>query len=363
MFYHLLYPLTDSVSFFNLFKYITFRSAGAILTALIVSLIFGPLFIRVLKGRGVKETIRQEGPKSHYAKEGTPTMGGIIILAAIIIPTLLWADLTNRFIQLILFVTVWMGAIGFMDDYMKAILRHPKGMVGKYKLAGQVICGLILGLVLYYYAPFPTFGTTTEIPFVKDYILNFSSVIVFVPFVVLVITGSSNAVNLSDGLDGLATGLCGIAFVAFAGFAYVSGRNDFSQYLQIMYLEGAGELTIYCAATMGAALGFLWYNSHPAEIFMGDTGALALGGAMGAIAIMLKKELLLLIVGGVFVAEALSVILQVSSFKLRGVRIFKMAPLHHHFEQLGWPETKVVTRFWIIGVICALLTLATLKVR
>jgi phospho-N-acetylmuramoyl-pentapeptide-transferase len=363
MFYHLLYPLTDQMSFFNLFKYITFRSAGATLTALIVTLVFGPLFIRLLNRYGVREKIREEGPRTHYTKEGTPTMGGIIILAAIILPTLLWSDLTNRFIQLILFVTIWMGAIGFMDDYMKAILKRPRGMVGRYKLAGQIVCGLVLGLTLFYLSPSASFGTATEIPFVKDFFLDFKWVILFVPFVVLVIAGSSNAVNLTDGLDGLATGLCGIVFVAFAGFAYVSGRSDFSNYLQITYLEGAGELTVYCTAAMGAALGFLWYNSHPAEVFMGDTGALALGGALGATAIMLKKELLLVIVGGVFVAEALSVILQVSSFKLRGKRIFRMAPLHHHFEQLGWPETKVVTRFWIVGAICALLTLATLKIR
>jgi phospho-N-acetylmuramoyl-pentapeptide-transferase len=230
-------------------------------------------------------------------------------------------------------------------------------------MAGQVVCGLVLGVVLYYFSPPETFSATTEIPFVKEYFLNFKWAILFVPFVIFVIAGSSNAVNLTDGLDGLATGLCGIAFVAFAGFAYVSGRADFSNYLQITYLEGAGELTIYCTAAMGAALGFLWYNSHPAEVFMGDTGALALGGAIGAIAIMLKKELLLVIVGGVFVAETLSVILQVSSYRLRGKRIFRMAPLHHHFEQVGWAETKVVTRFWIIGAICALLTLATLKIR
>jgi len=363
MLYHLLYPLTDQMSAFNIFRYITFRSACAIITALIITLIFGPLFIRMLRRQGVKEKIREEGPKTHYAKEGTPTMGGIIILIAILAGTVLWADLTNRMVQLILFVTVWMGAIGFMDDYMKAILKRPKGMVGRYKLAGQIVCGIILGVVLYYYVPSESFGTRTEIPFIKDYVLNFHSIFLFVPFVVLVIAGSSNAVNLTDGLDGLATGLSGIAFVAFAGFAYVCGRSDFSNYLQITYLEGAGELTIFCAATMGAALGFLWYNSHPAEVFMGDTGALALGGAMGAIAIMLKKELLLVIVGGVFVAEALSVILQVSSYRLWGRRVFKMAPLHHHFEQLGWHESKVVTRFWIAGVFCALLTLATLKIR
>ncbi len=363
MLYHLLYPLTDQLSVLNVFKYITFRAAGAMLTALIVTIVFGPLFIKLLKRGGVKEKIREEGPKSHFKKEGTPTMGGVIILTAIIVPLLLWADLSNEYVQLMLFVTIWMGAIGFMDDYMKAILRHPKGMVGRYKLAGQLVCGVIFGLVLYYMPPSASFDLTTEIPFVKEYYLDFKWLFLFLPFVVLVITGASNAVNLTDGLDGLATGLTGIAFLTFAGFAYVTGRADFSSYLQITYLEGAGELTVYCAATMGAALGFLWYNSHPAEVFMGDTGALALGGALGAVAIMLKKELLLVIVGGVFVAEALSVILQVGSYKLRRVRIFKMAPLHHHFEQIGWPESKVVTRFWIVGAMCALLTLATLKIR
>jgi len=363
MLYHLLVPLADEISVLNVFKYITFRAAGATLTALIVTLIFGPLFIRLLQRGGVKEKIREEGPRTHYSKAGTPTMGGVIILTAIILPLLLWADLTNIYIQLMIFVTVWMGAIGFMDDYMKAILKHPKGMIGKYKLVGQIICGLVFGIVLYQLPSSSGFDMTTEIPFVKDYYLDFRWAFVFVPFVVFVITGSSNAVNLTDGLDGLATGLSGIAFLAFAGFAYVTGRNDFSNYLQITYLEGAGELTIYCTATMGAALGFLWWNSHPADVFMGDTGALALGGALGAMSIMLKKELLLVIVGGVFVAEALSVILQVGSYKLRRVRIFKMAPLHHHFEEKGWPETKVVTRFWIAGAICALLTLATLKVR
>jgi len=361
MFYHLFYSLTDSISYFNIFRYITFRTAAATLTGLLVSLIIGPVIVRMLKRRYVTEKIRQEGPKTHYSKEGTPTMGGAIILGAIIIPTILWADLANRFVQLILLVTVWLGILGFMDDFMKAILKKPKGMVGKYKLIGQVVLGLIFGGLLYFFPPTENFNGYTEIPFLKEYILNFG--VLFIPFVILVLTASSNAVNLTDGLDGLAIGLSAMCFLTFAGFAYVTGRADFSGYLGISYLEGAGELTIYCGAAIGAGLGFLWYNSHPAAVFMGDTGALALGGALGAVAIMLKKELLLVIVGGVFVIEALSVILQVASYKLRGKRIFKMAPLHHHFELSGWDEAKVVVRFWILGAICALLTLSTLKIR
>ncbi|MBD3381069.1 MAG: phospho-N-acetylmuramoyl-pentapeptide-transferase [candidate division Zixibacteria bacterium] len=361
MFYELFYDMTDSISFFNIFRYITFRTAAATITALMISLLVGPFIVRYLKSSMVTEKIRKEGPQSHYTKEGTPTMGGIIILTAIIIPTLLWADLHSRFVQLILLVTVWLGILGFMDDYMKAIMKKPKGMVGKYKLLGQILLGLVFGTILYYSPPDPEFNGFTEIPFLKEYVLSFG--ILFIPFVILVLTASSNAVNLTDGLDGLAIGLTGMSFLAFAGFAYVTGRADFSSYLGISFFEGAGELTIYCGAAIGAGLGFLWYNSHPAQVFMGDTGALALGGGLGAVAILLKKELLLLIVGGVFVAEALSVILQVISYRLWGKRIFKMAPLHHHFELSGWPEQKVVVRFWILGALCALLTLSTLKIR
>jgi len=362
MFYLLLYPLVDHINFFNIFRYITFRSAMATVTALFISLILGPALIRLLKRNQVKESIRSDGPQSHLSKEGTPTMGGLIILAAIVIPTLLWADLTNRFVLYMLLVTVWVGAIGFMDDYLKAIKHQKKGLVGRKKLVGQISIGVILACLLYYLPPTPTFDMTTDIPFFKNYHLVFPFAL-FIPFVVIVITGSSNAVNLTDGLDGLAIGLTTICFVAFAGMAYITGRTDFSDYLDIVYLPGAGELTVFCAAAIGAGLGFLWYNTHPAQVFMGDTGALALGGILGALAILLKKEILLVIVGGVFVAEALSVILQVSSFKLRGKRIFKMAPLHHHFELIGWHESKVVVRFWIVGVLLALLTLSTFKIR
>jgi phospho-N-acetylmuramoyl-pentapeptide-transferase len=362
MLYHLLVPLTEHISGLNLFRYITFRTAGATATAIFICLILGPFFIRMLKKYQVSERIREEGPESHKTKEGTPTMGGLIVLAGIVIPTLLWADLSNYYVQAVLVVTVWLGGIGFMDDYLKAMKSQPRGLVARKKMIGQVLLGLIFGLGLLYVAPGGSYDGTTGIPFFKNYVLVLGYF--YVPFVILVVTGASNAVNLTDGLDGLAIGLCGLCFIAFGGIAYLTGRLDYSTYLQIDYLPGAGELTIYCGAAVGAALGFLWFNSHPAEVFMGDTGSLALGGALGSIAILLKKELLLVIVGGVFVLTALSVIIQVLSYRYRGgKRVFKMAPLHHHFELIGWPESKVVVRYWIIGALCALLTLATLKVR
>jgi len=361
MFYHLFYPLREYFSAFNLFRYITFRSAYAVVTALVISMIVGPMIISWLKNRQIGQIVRREGPKSHYGKEGTPTMGGLIILLAIVVPTLLWADLTNRFIQLTLLVTIWLGAIGFMDDYLKIVRRQSRGLVAKKKFLAQAILGILFGTIIVLWPPTAGFGAGTDIPFFKTLYLPLG--FAFIPFVTVVIAGSSNAVNLTDGLDGLAAGLTGICFLTFAGMCYITGRTDFSQYLAISYLPGAGELTVYCAAAMGAVLGFLWFNSHPAEVFMGDTGALPLGGALGAVAILIKKEFLLFVVGGVFVAEVLSVIIQVAYFKWTGKRIFKMAPLHHHFELTGWPEAKVVTRFWIIGVICALLTLSTLKIR
>ena len=361
VFYHLFYPLHDQISAFNLFRYITFRSAYAVVTALVISMIFGPLIISWLRKRRVGQIIREEGPRSHYAKGGTPTMGGVMILLAIILPTLLWADLTNRFIQLTLLVTVWLGAIGFMDDYFKVVRGQSRGLVARKKLFAQVVLGVLFGVLVAVWPPSPDFTKATDIPFFKNLYLPLG--IAFVPFVTLVIAGSSNAVNLTDGLDGLAAGLGGICFLAFAGLCYITGRADFSRYLAITYLPGAGELTVYCASAIGAMLGFLWFNSHPAEVFMGDTGALPIGGALGAIAILIKKEFLLVVVGGVFVAEALSVIMQVLYFKWKHKRIFKMAPLHHHFELLGWPESKVVVRFWIMGILCALLTLSTLKIR
>ncbi|HUV31830.1 MAG TPA: phospho-N-acetylmuramoyl-pentapeptide-transferase [Acidobacteriota bacterium] len=362
MLYHLLYPLTQYLSGLNLFRYITFRTTGATVTAIFICLVLGPFFIRLLRKYQVAEKIRPDGPASHKKKEGTPTMGGLIILAGIVIPTLLWADLTNYYVLMVLLVTVWLGAIGFMDDYLKAIRRQSRGLVARKKMIGQVLLGAVFGLLLTYVAPGGLYDGTTGIPFFKNYVLNLG--VVYVPFIIIVITGASNAVNLTDGLDGLAIGLCALCFVAFGGMVYVSGRLDYSSYLQIEYFPGTGELAVFCGAAVGSALGFLWFNSHPAEVFMGDTGSLALGGALGAIAILIKKELLLVIVGGVFVMTALSVIIQVLSYRYRGgKRVFKMAPLHHHFELLGWAEPKVVVRFWIIGALCVLLTLATLKVR
>ena len=363
MLYHLLYPLSHHISYFNLFRYITFRSAGATITALIISLILGPWLIRLLRKHQVKEEIRREGPESHYAKDGTPTMGGLIILAAIVIPTLLWADLEQSFHDLHSagHASGWAPSALWMT-ILKAIKHQKKGLVGRKKLIGQIALGLVLGVILYFYPPTPTFDLKTDLPFFKNYYLDFP-IYLYIPFVIIVIAGFSNAVNLTDGLDGLAIGLSMICLVAFAGMAYITGRFDFTNYLDIVYLPGAGELTVFCAAAIGAGLGFLWYNTHPAEVFMGDTGALALGGILGALSILLKKEMLLVIVGGVFVAEAISVILQVSVFKLRGKRIFKMAPLHHHFELSGWHESKVVVRFWIVGVLLALVALSTFKIR
>ena len=362
MLYHLLAPLAGEIPGMRLFQYITFRTGGATVTALFICLILGPYFIGLLKRHQVAERIREDGPASHRAKEGTPTMGGLIILAGILVPTLLWADLTNYYVQMVFLTTVWLGVIGFMDDYLKAIKRQPRGLVARKKMVGQVMLGILFWAGLMYLAPEARYDGTTGIPFFKNYVLNVG--ILYVLWIILVITGSSNAVNLSDGLDGLAIGLCALSFVAFAGIVYVSGRLDYSSYLQIEYFPGAGELAIFCGAAIGAAMGFLWFNAYPAQVFMGDTGSLALGGALGAIAILIKKELLLVIVGGVFVVTALSVMIQVLSYRLRGgKRVFKMAPLHHHFELMGWAEPKVVVRFWILGAMCALLTLATLKIR
>jgi phospho-N-acetylmuramoyl-pentapeptide-transferase len=288
-------------------------------------------------------------------------MGGILIVGAIVIPTLLWANLANRYVWLVLLSTVWLGALGFLDDYLHVVRKEPKGLLGRYKLLGQIALGLIVGSVLAFAPRDPVVATLTNVPFLKDRYLDFG--FLYVPFVVLVITASSNAVNLTDGLDGLAIGMVAIAGLAFAGLAYLSGNVRFSDYLNILYLDGTGELAVVCAALVGASLGFLWFNCHPADVFMGDTGALALGGTLGTLAVLVKREFLLVVIGGMFVAEAVSVILQVVSFKLRGKRIFRMAPLHHHFELTGWPEPRVVVRFWIIASLLALLSVSTLKLQ
>jgi len=362
MLYHFLYPLRSVFIGFNLLGYITVRSAAAAVTALLVTFLIGPRTIQWLKKHRIGEEIRPEVPETHKKKAGTPTMGGIIIICSVLIPVLLFAQLDNHYIQLMIVATLWMGCVGFLDDYLKVIKKYPKGLIGRYKLLGQILLGIVVGLVVTFSAEYEGIRWYSSVPFFKNLMITFGWF--YIGMVIFVITGTSNAVNISDGLDGLAIGLVGIAALAWAGMSYVTGRVDFSQYLNVIYLKGAGELTVYCAALIGASLGFLWFNSCPASIFMGDTGALALGGAMGTLAVLLKKELLLLLVGGVFVAEIVSVILQVTSYRWRGgKRIFKMAPLHHHFELMGWPEERVVVRFWIMGIILALLSLGTFKVR
>ena len=361
MLYHLLYPLRDHFFAFNVFRYITFRSAYAMVTALLICFVFGPILIRWLKSVQIGQRIRDEVPERHQAKEGTPTMGGVLIIAAILVPTLLWANLANPYVQLAVVVTIWTGLIGFLDDYLRVIRKTEKGLVGRYKLLGQFLFGAALGLYLYLHPLVPEGGTQSVVPFLKDWYIEWG--ILYVPFVIFIVMGSSNAVNLTDGLDGLAAGAAAFSFFAFAALAYLSGHRNFATYLNIPYLPGCGELTVYCMSVVGAALGFLWYNTHPAQIFMGDTGSLSLGGALGTVAVLLKKELLLVVIGGIFVAEALSVILQVGSFKLTGKRIFNMAPFHHHFEIKGWSEEKVVVRFWIIAALLALLSISTLKLQ
>ncbi len=368
MLYHVLFPLADEHILFNVFGYISFRAAGAMVTALLVSFLLGPPVIRWLEGNGWGQVVRTEGPTSHLHKAGTPTMGGLVIVAGILLTTLLWARFDVAYIVIAWVVTAWMGAIGFMDDYLKVVRHESRGLIARYKLVFQLLLGLSLGFLLLLWPLAEIAPEATTLPFFKD--LRIWIWTPFFPlFVALVITGSSNAVNLADGLDGLAAGLSAIAAITFGFFAYVIGRVDTSSYLGVFYLPGAGELTIFCAAVSGAAIGFLWFNAPPAQVFMGDTGSLALGGAIGAVAVLLKSEFLLLIVGGVFVAEAVSVLVQSSWFKFTrwrtgsGRRVFRMAPLHHHFEKLGWPETRVVIRFYILAIICSLVGLATLKIR
>ncbi len=362
MFYYLFYKhLLKYFSGFNLFRYITFRSAYAAITALLISFVLGPWVIGKLKNHQLCEQINCYVPKGHRSKQGTPTMGGVLILLAIIVPTLLWADLSNRYVLLMLLSTAWMGTVGLVDDYLKTVKKVPKGLVGRYKLMGQIGLGFTIGLVLYLYPLSEQLATKTNLPFLKNYLIDFQWF--YIPLVILVVTGTSNAVNLTDGLDGLAIGLVGIAIAAYAAISYVSGHSIFSHYLNILYLPGVGELTVFCLSVLGACLGFLWYNAHPAQVFMGDTGALALGGALGIVAVLVKQELLLVVIGGVFVVEVLSVIIQVCSFKWRGKRVFLMAPIHHHFELKGWKESKIVIRFWLLGLLFALLSLSTLKIR
>lgn len=363
MFYHIFVPLINRFTALNIFRYITFRAAYAMTTALLVAFILGPRIIRFLERWHIQEIVRDDGPQSHLSKRGTPTMGGLIVLGAVVIPTLLWARLDNIYVILALFSTVWMGAVGFIDDYLKVKLRIPKGLVAKYKLAGQILLGCIVGSVLFFNNVHDQYSTMTLIPFFKNYALNYSHWLIYIPMVTLVITATSNAVNLADGLDGLAIGLIAIAASTYALICYIMGRITSAEYLGIFYVPDCGELTVFCLSMVGAALGFLWFNFHPAKIFMGDTGALALGGALGTVAILSKTEILLIVIGGVFVLEVLSVIIQVVYYKLRRKRVFKMAPIHHHYELKGWAEEQVVVRFWIIGILMSIIALTTFKIR
>ena len=361
MLYHLLFPFADEYAFFNVFRYITFRSAYATVTALLLAFVLGPWVIRKLRHLKAGQMIREEGPQAHQRKAGTPTMGGVLIILAVVLPTVLWADIREPWVQIVIVATLWMGGLGFLDDYLKVVKRRSKGLIAVQKIVGQALFGVLLGVWLHLQPIHGDYTTMTMVPFFKERFIDFGWL--YIPFIIFVVIAATNAVNLTDGLDGLAIGLAGIAAAAFATFAYVIGRADWSQYLQILYLPGSGELTVYCAALLGAALGFLWFNAHPAQVFMGDTGSLALGGAFGTLAILLKMEFVLVIVGGVFVIETLSVIIQVVSFKLRGKRVFKMSPLHHHFELSGWAEEQIVMRFYILGVLCAMLAASTLKLR
>jgi len=360
MLYHLLYPLHTAFSGFNVFKYLTFRSAGAVITSLIVSFALGPWMIRRLRALKFGQQVRTDGPQTHLTKQGTPTMGGLLIIAAVTISVLLWSDLTNKYVWVVLFATLSFAGIGFIDDYRKIVKKRSTGLKAIEKFSLQIAASLIIGLFLYFKSGDPE-AAQLSVPFFKRLVIDLGWF--YIPFSALVIVGSSNAVNLTDGLDGLAAGLVGIAATANAVIVYVSGNRIISEYLKILYIPGSGELAVFCGALGGACLGFLWFNSHPAEVFMGDVGALSLGGALGAMAVVTKHELILVVTGGIFVAEVVSVMLQVASFKLTGKRIFRMAPLHHHFEQLGWPESKVINRFWIIGILLALLSISSLKLR
>jgi len=377
MLYYLLYELLQKhFSPLNVFRYITVRTALASLTALFLSMVLGPWVIRKLQQMQIGQYIREEGPKNHHAKAGTPTMGGVLIVISTVVPTLLWADLANAYVLLALGSIVGFGAIGFIDDYNKVVRKRSLGLSGRSKFSLQLLLGFLVGLSLLLLTVFGVYSTRLSVPFFK----NFQPDLVvdtlaenpylwpigylpFLLFVAFVIVGSSNAVNLTDGLDGLAIGCTVMAAGALTMVSYLTSHARFAAYLDLPFIPGVGELTIFCGALVGAALGFLWYNAHPAEIFMGDVGSLALGGAIGVVAVILKQEILLFFVGGIFVIEALSVILQVASFRLTGKRIFRMAPLHHHFELSGWSESKIIVRFWIAALVFALFALTTLKLR
>lgn len=352
---------------FDLFRYLSFRSILSAVTGLVLSIYLGPKIIKYLNKKQIGETIKEDGPATHKSKAGTPTMGGIIVILCITISTLLWGDIKSSYIILVLAGTCFLALVGYLDDYLKVVKKYPKGLIARYKLLGQVIVGLVVGFSVYYLPEFSTFSTQTTLPFFKN--LNFDFSYLYIPVVIFIITATSNAVNLTDGLDGLAMGTIIIVMLALGVMSYISGNIIYSDYLNIIYLPGSGELAIFIAALIGAGLGFLWFNFYPAQVFMGDTGSLALGGALGIIAILIKKELLLPILGGIFFLETISVIIQRLYFKYtklrygQGKRVFRMAPIHHHFELLGWSEPKIVMRFYIITIIVALMSLASFKIR
>jgi phospho-N-acetylmuramoyl-pentapeptide-transferase len=361
MLYHLLYPYRTEFSVLNVTGYITFRTAAASLSALAISLLLGPWLIRKLRAFQIGQVIRQEGPTSHRPKAGTPTMGGLLILAAALVPTLLWANLTNPYIWIAMLATASFGAVGFLDDYLKIVRRDHYGLRPRYKMGLQVLLATMVGIVLLLLAQQNLYNTRLIFPFFKWLIPDLGWW--YLPFTVFVLVAWSNAVNLTDGLDGLAISTFAIAAATFAALAYVTGHRVLAEYLLLVRFSPAAELTVFCGALVGASLGFLWYNAYPAEIFMGDVGSLALGAALGTVASLIKQELLLVIVGGVFVLEAASVVIQVAAFKLTGRRVFRMSPLHHHFELIGWSEPKVIARFVIAAIIFALFSLTTLKLR
>ncbi|HHJ38071.1 MAG: phospho-N-acetylmuramoyl-pentapeptide-transferase [Methylothermaceae bacteria B42] len=360
MLYWLTQHLAEIYGPFRVFQYLTLRAILGVLTALLIAFLVGPAMIRRLSRYNLGQPIRDDGPESHFSKAGTPTMGGLLILVAIAAATLLWSDLHNRFVWVVLIITLAYGVIGFVDDYKKLVLKNPRGISAKQKLFWQLLVALGTGWFLYRNAHVPE-ETLYIVPFFKEIVLNFGWG--YIPLTCLVIVGTSNAVNLTDGLDGLAILPTVLVGGALGVFAYVSGNINFASYLAVPYIPGVGELVVFCGALVGAGLGFLWFNAYPAQVFMGDIGALALGGALGTLAVLVRQEIVLMIMGGVFVMETVSVILQVASFKLTGKRIFRMAPLHHHFELKGWPEPRVIIRFWIITVILVLIGLATLKLR
>jgi len=356
--YHLLYPLRETFTVFNVFRYITFRTIYALLTALVISFLVGPWLIEKLRVLQIKQVVREDVPSRHAVKNGTPTMGGGLILAALIVPTLLWSDLTNPYTWIVLLTTMAFGALGYIDDYKKIRDRNGVGIRARYKFPIQVVIGLLTSWIL-----FSTVDHDSRLifPFFKRVMPDLGDW--YILFGMLVIVGSANAVNLTDGLDGLAIGPVLIASATFMLFCYLAGNFRFASYLQIPFVRGSGELTILCGSLVGAGLGFLWFNTYPAQVFMGDVGSLALGGALGTVAVVTKQEFLLVIVGGIFVIEALSVIIQVVSYRLRKKRVFRMAPIHHHFELKGWAEPKIIVRFWIIGIILGLVAISTLKLR